>query len=54
MVPQRRDYPLYRPSVVGGEVTFDDVPLPPSCFDLEAEDVGSVLPDGTANSGDGL
>ena len=46
MVPQRRDNPLYRPSVVGGEVTSDDVPSPPPRCDLEAENVGSVFPDG--------
>ena len=45
MVSQRRDYPLYRLSVVGGEVTSDDVPRPHSRRDLEAEDIGSVLPD---------
>ena len=46
MVPQRRDYPIYSPSAVGGEVTSDDVPSPPPRRDLKAEDVGSVLPDG--------
>ena len=46
MIPKRRDYPIYRPSVVRGEVTSDDVPSPPSCLDLEDEYVGSIVPDG--------
>ena len=46
MVSQRRDYPLYRLSLVGGKVTSDNVPSPRSRRDLEAEDVGSILPDG--------
>ena len=55
MVPHRRDNPLYCPSVVGGEVTSDDVPSPPSRRDLESEDVGSVLPDSLhRDSFDGL
>ena len=45
MIPQRRDYLLYRPSVVGGEVTYNDVPSPPSRRDLEADYVGSIVPD---------
>ena len=39
------DDTLYRRGVVGGEVTSDDVPLPRYRRYLEAEDIGSVLPD---------
>ena len=45
MVLHLRDYQLYCLRVVGGEVKSDDVPPPRSRLDLEAEDVGSVLPD---------
>ena len=36
LIAQGRDNPLYRPSVVGGEVTSNDVPSPPDGHHLEA------------------
>ena len=43
-VSQCRDDPLYRPSVVGGDVTSDDVPLPPAGHQLKAYDVRPIWP----------
>ena len=43
---ERFDDPLYCRGVVGGEVTFHDVPTPHPRYQLEADDVGSKLWDG--------
>ena len=43
LVPHGRDYPLYRLSVVWGNVTSNDVPSPPATHHLDAEHVSEIV-----------
>ena len=44
LVSQCHDDQLYRPSVVGGDVTSDDVPSPPAGHHFEADDIWPIRP----------